>query len=282
LKVSVIIPTFNRRTILSRAINSVLAQTFIDFEVIICDDASSDGTSDLVNTYIKENSQIRLLTLPFNQGAGAARNSGMLAAQGEYIAFLDSDDEWRPEKLDLQVQSMDKEPSDVGVCFCGATIFKDGDTKNPIKFVPAIEWGKDTFRKFVCDKMAFLTPTVMIRKTCLAVSGMMLPEMRRNQDGEFLLRLFSNFRLVVIPEDLAIIHLVTKPGGKVNHYNEVKNAYPHWAQHSKLIRQKVGIIASLKFLSKRRTHLVTSAIRERLWRKASMDFIKRISIIPFF
>jgi glycosyltransferase involved in cell wall biosynthesis len=281
LKVSVIIPTFNRQTTLEKALDSVLGQTYQNFEVLVCDDASTDGTYELVNAYSKKAPQIRLLSLPYNQGAGAARNMAMQAARGEYLAFLDSDDEWRKEKLAKQVQIMDQQSTDVGVCFCGATIIKNGDVYDIKKYVPDVKWEKDTFRKFVCDYVDFLTPTIMIRRSCLSVSGMMVPEMRRNQDGEFLLRLFSKFKLVVIPDDLVIIHLGTRPGRIKSNYGLMKNAYPFWAQHKELVRQTSGSLASIKYLGTRRTNLITSAIRDRLWSEAWRDFLKRLYVSPW-
>ena len=281
LKVSVIIPTFNRQSTIARALNSVLSQTYQNFEVLVCDDASTDATYQLVSSYCQKNPNIRLLSLPNNQGAGAARNLGMRAARGEYLAFLDSDDEWRSEKLAQQVRRMDQEPLTIGICFCGATIVKNENLNDTEIYVPNVKWEKDTFRKFVCDFINFLTPTIMIRKTCLINTGMMESEMRRNQDGEFLLRLLFNFRLAVIPDDLAVVHLDTNHKQK-KHYIWVKKAYPFWEQHVEFIRQKIGLFASIKYLSMRRTDLITSAIRERLWSDAWSDFLKRLLIIPLF
>lgn len=280
MKVSIIIPTFNNQLTLSKALDSVLNQTFQDFEVLVCDDASTDSTCNLVKDYLKKSSKIKLLSLPFNQGAGAARNMGMRSSLGEYIAFLDSDDEWHPEKLARQVQCLDQEPLTVGVCFCGGTIIKNKDNNKRKKYIPKRNWEKKTFRKFVCDNIYFLTPAIMFRRTCLQVSGMMVPEMRRNQDGEFLLRLFNNFNLAVIPDDLVTVHLDTNPKRIKNHYELMKNAYPFWERHFELIQDKTGILPSLKYLGTRRTNLMTAAIREHLWENARKELIKRLSILP--
>jgi glycosyltransferase involved in cell wall biosynthesis len=89
--VTVIIPTYNRARLLGRAIDSVLAQIFTDFELIIVDDGSVDNTRQLVLGYADQ--RIRYLRHERNQGANAARNTGVRAATGKYVAFLDSDDE---------------------------------------------------------------------------------------------------------------------------------------------------------------------------------------------
>lgn len=111
--ISVIIPTYNRRPLLQRAMNSALEQTENDIEVIIADDGSTDGTKELV--YAIQDSRIRYLALP-HQGACAARNAGLDAARGQYIAFLDSDDVWHPNKLHIQKNQL--EASDADIVFC--------------------------------------------------------------------------------------------------------------------------------------------------------------------
>lgn len=100
-KVSVIIPTYNREKFLKEAIESVLNQTYKDLELIVIDDGSEDGTSQLMKTY----SQIVYKTIP-HSGVSRARNEGIRWAQGEYIAFLDSDDLWLPHKLSHQMKVM--------------------------------------------------------------------------------------------------------------------------------------------------------------------------------
>ena len=102
--VSVIIPAFNREHCIRQSVDSALAQTFKDFEIIVVDDGSSDGTVEILKSY---GDKIRLICQK-NAGAGAARNTAIRVAQGKYVAFLDSDDHWRPEKLEVQMQMITK------------------------------------------------------------------------------------------------------------------------------------------------------------------------------
>ena len=104
-KVSVIIATYNRAALLPRAVNSVLAQTYTDYEIIIIDDCSSDDTQEVIRAFTDP--RIRVIRHGTNRGAAAARNTGIDQARGKYIAFLDDDDECTPNRLADQVSVLD-------------------------------------------------------------------------------------------------------------------------------------------------------------------------------
>lgn len=116
-KVTVIIPTYQRPNILGRAIESVLGQTFQDFEIIVIDDASKDHTEEVVGRFLKK--RVKFYQHESQKGGGAARNTGLRHAIGEYIAFLDDDDEWYPEKLEMQVQLLEKSSTEIGGIYTG-------------------------------------------------------------------------------------------------------------------------------------------------------------------
>lgn len=106
--VSVIMPAYNSKGYIEQAIQSIQDQTYPNWELIIVDDASTDGTFALVENKIKQNQKVHLLQNRKNQGTGVARNLGIKAAKGRYICFLDADDLWLPEKLRVQVEFMQK------------------------------------------------------------------------------------------------------------------------------------------------------------------------------
>src|SRR5690606_1176147 len=110
--VSVITPTYNRADFIGEAVESVLAQTYPNFELVIIDDGSTDNTRDILEPYLKD-SRIRLFHQQ-NQGQSVARNRGLEEATGEFICFLDSDNAWFPEKLEKSLKAFDHNPeSDV-------------------------------------------------------------------------------------------------------------------------------------------------------------------------
>ena len=113
--VSVITPTHNRAGLIARAIQSVLDQTYPQFDLLVVDDASTDKTEDVVGTF--GDPRIRYVRHPETKGAAAARNTGLDLSQGDYVAFLDSDDEWLPIKLERQLSIIRQVPSDVGLIY---------------------------------------------------------------------------------------------------------------------------------------------------------------------
>ena len=109
--VSVIIPAYNSASTIIRALQSVASQTLAPLEIIVVDDASTDTTRDLTTTFASSSSiPVRVLTQTTNSGPSTARNAGWDAATGDYIAFLDADDQWHPRKIELQYQVMQSRP----------------------------------------------------------------------------------------------------------------------------------------------------------------------------
>ena len=122
---SVVIPVFNRQGVLRRAVASVRTQTFRDYELIVVNDCSTEPITDAIEDVLKGQNG-RLLRHEVNRGAGASRNTGARAATGRYIAFLDSDDEWYPEKLARQIAVMQAEPGCAASC-TGFALVSDGE-----------------------------------------------------------------------------------------------------------------------------------------------------------
>lgn len=116
-KVRVVIPTYNRSHLLKVAVSSVLNQTFQDFEIIIVDDASTDGTQEVVAAFKEK--KIKYIRHPRNMGEAETRNTGLMNSKCDYIAFLDDDDEWLPEKLALQVRKLEGSPPSTGLIYTG-------------------------------------------------------------------------------------------------------------------------------------------------------------------
>lgn len=108
--VSIIVPVYNAEKFIRETMDSVMAQTYSDWELLLVEDCSSDGSADTIEKYIAEKaeSRIRLIRQPSNQGAARARNRGVLEASGRYVAYLDADDLWAPEKLEHELSFMEE------------------------------------------------------------------------------------------------------------------------------------------------------------------------------
>lgn len=124
-KVSAIIPTYNRTHQTFAAVESVLAQTYPNVEVIVVNDGSTDGSGEVVERYVRQKSAAGFSVKYFsqkNQGASAARNTGISEAQGDYVGFLDSDDIWLPEKLEWQIKALDQFQNRCAACVTDARL----------------------------------------------------------------------------------------------------------------------------------------------------------------
>ncbi len=166
-KVTVIIITYNRSQLLKTAMQTVLDQTFEDFELLIIDDCSPDDTEDTVKSF--HDPRVRYVKHAQNQREGGARNTGMQHAEGEYIAFLDDDDEWLPNKLQLQVDLLDARP-EVGLVH-NALINFYADTGEEVEVRQPVEAvSGQVFDRLLQDNFVILS-TIMARKTCFDAVG---------------------------------------------------------------------------------------------------------------
>ena len=166
-KVSVIIPTYNRAAFLRLAIASVLNQTFQNFEIIVIDDASQDHTREVVNSL--SDTRIRYIRHEGNRGVAVSRNTGVVNAKGSYIAFLDDDDEWFPEKLQKQFDLLEACQPIVGVVYTGAFIIEESSKRVLAKVFPKKRGNIfDTIHPQ--NRSAAYTSTIFLRRKCFKKS----------------------------------------------------------------------------------------------------------------
>jgi glycosyltransferase involved in cell wall biosynthesis len=199
--VSVIMPAYNRASFLARAINSVLCQTYPRLEVIVVDDGSTDMTAKLMADQYLNEPRVRCLRHPSNQGAQRARNTGIRAARGSFIAFLDSDDEWLPDKLEKQMRLFSKENERLGVVYAGyREMLADG---GHIDHRPALRGGIYTaaLKKWVCDMN-----TIVAKKHILFQAGLLNEHIRAYQEWDLCINLARHGSFDYVAEPLAVYH----------------------------------------------------------------------------
>ena len=207
--ISVIIPTFNRSSFLTRSINSVLNQTYNDFKLIVVDDGSIDNTNDLINS----NYQNIIYLHQNNKGVSSARNLGINTTQSEWIAFLDSDDEWHPKKLELQIKELKKNPS-YFICHTNEKWIKNGkhlNQKNKHQ-----KYGGWIFDK--CLSLCCVSPSsIIIHNSVFKNCGIFDENFPVCEDYELWLRISSKYKFLYLQDKL-----ITKYGG---HSDQLSTKY---------------------------------------------------------
>jgi glycosyltransferase involved in cell wall biosynthesis len=181
-------PVYNRASVVRRAIDSVLAQHFDDFELIVVDDGSSDGSADLVAAVADP--RLRLVRLPTNGGGNAARNRGIHEARGSIVAFLDSDDYYLPHKLGV-VDRFFRERTDVDVLidsFIKVYPPADGRPNTP-RHNPVIDDNEAFLEALFMRRIWKATPGISARREAVIRAGLFDESLKRRQDYDFMLRL---------------------------------------------------------------------------------------------
>ncbi len=196
MKISVVIPTFNRISLVARAIDSVLKQSLNPYEIIVVDDGSDDGTSEMIQNKYKS---IKLIQQQ-NNGVSAARNKGIKHAKGDWIGLLDSDDEWTEKKLENQADRLIKTP-EYDFCHTNEIWIRDGVRVNQRK--KHEKYGGYIFDK--CLDICRISPSsVLFRKNILDHVGWFDNQLPVCEDYDLWLRITSEYRILFIDDPLII------------------------------------------------------------------------------
>jgi glycosyltransferase involved in cell wall biosynthesis len=215
--VSVVIPTHDRGRVVVEAIESALAQTHPPLEVIVVDDGSTDDTAERVGRL--RDARVRYLRRP-HAGVSAARNAGIAAATGDLVAFLDSDDLWKPDKVEAEIAALARYPSAGGV-------FSDLEKVDGATFVPSFMRRTRVFSRLLAERayreglllspralylcllqeVPIKTPALTVRRSALERAGGFNEAWTSSEDWEFLLRFARRESLVYVDRPLAVIRI---------------------------------------------------------------------------
>ncbi len=225
-RVSVIIPTFNRSHTLRKALDSVLSQTYRADSIIVIDDGSIDGTPQVIGehypdlTYIKQK----------NRGVSTARNKGIGMTDTDWLAFLDSDDEWLPEKLERQMTALEQQP-EMKICHTDETWIRNGKRVNPKK--KHAKTGGWIFEK--CLPLSCVSPSsVLIHRSLFDDVGLFDESLPACEDYDLWLRIAAHHPFLYLNEKLTV-----KYGG---HKDQLSRK--HWGMDRFRIRALKKILAS--------------------------------------
>lgn len=277
--VSVVMPAFNSEATIGESIKSVLKQSFQGWELIVVDDGSTDGTAEVVNSFSDERIQ---LIIQVNSGVSSARNAAITRSSGQYIAFLDSDDIWHPEKLRKQLDFFKKHP-EIGLLYTDKMCFYES-LDNAFFCEYKIDVGIDDDYQRLLTHDYISTLTVMTRKDVLEHVGVFKSDLRCAEDWDLWIRIAKNFSVSVIREPLAYYR--EHPGGiSKNVADQLKGEWAViesnvlnscverevkkislWVWHKKAARSKLGELDYLGFTRHFSKMLV-------------LDFCRTVSII---
>jgi len=264
--ISVILPTYNRAHLLRRSILSVLGQTHEDLELVVVDDGSSDSTRKVVDEFIKKDDRVRYIRHQSNKNLPSARNTGIRAAKGNLIAFLDDDDEWLKNKLTLQKEALQGLSKKWGGICCRYKVINDNRSKIPKNSGKS---GDLTLPILTQKARISFGSTALIRRNVINTVGYFDESFMYHQDLDFLLRFFQKYKLAASSEVLTLKHgyssssaedlavmkklLLDKHEGLISSLGReaASTIYAaHWSEVSKLYALQGKVNDSIKYLSK--------------------------------
>jgi teichuronic acid biosynthesis glycosyltransferase TuaG len=221
--VSIITPSYNSEKFISETINSIINQTYANWELLITDDYSTDNTIEIVKSYVKNDSRIKLFKLEKNSGASVARNNSINNSKGKYIAFLDSDDLWEKNKLHEQVFFM--KHNNIHLSFT-AYIIIDEYGNSTGKTVDLSQKGSFSYKDMLAKKATLGCSTVMLYKKTF--EGLLnIPLLRTGQDYAFWLKLLKNTNQKAHILSIALTQYRINPNSISR--NKLKKAKRQWS-----------------------------------------------------
>lgn len=277
--VSVILPTHERPEYLRRAVESVLAQTYDCLELIVVDDHSSTPAHQvLADVSFDSLVDVRHVRHSENRGANAARNNGIRAATGTYIAFLDDDDLWEPEKIERQVECFEDAGPDVGVVYTGVKYIGPNGTG---LFVQTPTARGDVTEDILVGKSIAEFSAVMVRSDVIPTARLLDERFPSWQDREWYVRLSKHCRFEPVPEPLMIRQM--GHGDQINTDFEAKRdvSYPLFLEKHRPLAAEYGRMCERKFVASLSEMLGMSAFKNGYYAEARTYLMKAILSYPF-
>lgn len=225
LKVSIITPIYNCEKFLPKTIECVINQTYTDWEMLLVDDCSPDNSAEIIKKYAKDDNRIKYFKLDKNSGAAIARNKALEESNGRFIAYLDADDLWKPEKLEKQVEFMLKNNYPF-TCTDYEKIDESGKSLNKIVKIPK----KVNYNLFLRNTI-IQTVGVMVDTKLTGEELLKMPNIRRRQDAATWCQLLKNeFDCYEVPENLSYYRVVKKSLSS----NKFKAVKTNWYWYRKI------------------------------------------------
>lgn len=263
--VSVVIPTYNRAHVLHKAIDSVLNQTFTDFEIIVVNDGSTDNTTELLNRY---GHRIRRIYQD-NSGVSAARNAGINCSTGKWVAFLDSDDEWKVNYLDKQ---MDRAARNPGLCMQTTNclfVALTGETQNYFEINGSLSFFGSSDYLLLAEPFSFVVEhgpwqvgSTIVLRHALIKAGLFDRNLTISEDFDLMARVSLRGAFGLIRDEL--VNIYRRKEGIDCLSNQAKKNPLHARQSGESIYEKLSEIETLKYSDRRLLKTISSANRRAI------------------
>ncbi len=210
--VSVVLPSYNRAHLIRRAIASVLSQSYRAFELVVVDDGSTDGTREVMDTL--DDPRIQYIRHSRNRGAAAARNTGIGAGEGEYVAFQDSDDEWLPHKLQRQMDVLTRSSPQIGVVYSsfwkvrgsGKRVYPPRSRRWASLIPSEVRRLEGDIRTALLRGNPVTTQAALVRRACFDRVGTFDERLPCLQDWELWLRVSQHYHFAFVDDPLLIVY----------------------------------------------------------------------------
>lgn len=282
MKISIIIPTYGIPVFLKRTIYSVINQTIKDWELIIVDDNNPDSearyqTENIVESLICEDNRIKYIKHEYNKNGAVARNTGFAAAKGKYISLLDSDDEYMPNRLEKCYNIMEHASNNIAAVYTGCEFRRNGAT---YKRYTDVKPGNYIVETLACSFMLGTGSNIFIKKSVVDELNGFDPSFLRQQDYEFMVRVFEKYSIEAVPEILVIKNNENFNLPDVEKQIAIRNQYLNKFNYiiSKLSRDKQNYIYYNNFINIAENAIASNnfKIANEYYRKASK--FERLSV----
>ena len=274
---SVIIPTYDRPSFLVDALDSVCCQSYEPIEIIIIDDASPESAESQVAEHIPDAIDWRYIRHSRNRGANAARNTGISVAKGEFIAFLDDDDRWETNKLELQIAALESPQRQAGVCLVGQRFV---DERGSTTFIKRPGLSGNVTRELLAGAVAGPFSTIMVRSSVIKHAGLPTESLPSLQDRDWLLTLSEHTPFVSIGSPL--MYRRSGSYGQIGDQYVAKRdqTYPFFMSNYRETAQTYGVEPA--FLAWLHSSVAGSALRAGEYRDAIQFSLRALQSNPVY
>lgn len=269
--ISVVVPAYNAARFLAETLQSVLAQTYQNWELLIINDGSTDNTAEIAEQYRQHDRRIRLYSQP-NQGVSAARNLGVELAQGELIAFLDADDRWLPEKLATHVGHLAANPS-IGVSFAKVRYLRANGT--PTSLIATASLVDIQSWDFIYANPTITTSNVVIRKEIFQQLRGFDPTMSYSEDMDLFFRILCNSSWKIEGIEPVLVEYRTQDNGLSSSLYRMEAGWQTLASKARELAPEIIEQHYKPAYANYLRYLARQSLRLGLSGKTGIDFINR-------